>query len=622
MAVQYISRWCGFLFSFFLWMAIRNIAIIAHVDHGKTTLVDQLLRQSGTMKIMEGADLVMDSNDQERERGITIYAKNTSIIYNGETINIIDTPGHADFGSEVERVLRMIDCVLLVVDAYEGPMPQTKFVLKKSLELWLKPIVILNKIDKPSARPAEVINMLFDLFIQLWATDEQAEFPIVYASAKNGYAMKELTDTPVDLWPIFDAIMEYVPEAPNYPEKPFRMQIANLGYDDYMWRLGIGRVYEGTVVPGTQVTIIDNAGQKRTGKIVKVFTTLGLQRIDAKEARCGDIVTISWIPNIFVGETIGVGSEVEPLPPIAIDEPTLRMEFLVNDSPFAGKEGKYMTTRNMHERITKELETNVGLKLEEFSGRFILSGRGELHLSVLIETMRREGRELQVGAPEVIFKMVDGQKQEPFEQLIINVEDALAGTMIEKVANRKGMMQAMNSVNGLTTLEFEIPTRGLLGFRGEFILLTKGQGIMYSAFSHFDTYAGDIPKRQVGSMISMTTGQAMNYSIFKLQERGPIFVDPAQQIYEGMIVGEHLKWGDLQVNLTFNKQLTNVRNSGNDVAMRLDPIIHLTLEDALGYIGSDELVEITPKSIRIRKKYLTQSARDLARKAQKEELNK
>ncbi len=610
-------------FVFCFWsMAIRNIAIIAHVDHGKTTLVDQLLRQSGTMKILEGADLVMDSNDQERERGITIYSKNTSIVYKGETINIIDTPGHADFGSEVERVLRMIDCVLLVVDAYEGPMPQTKFVLKKSLELGLKPIVILNKIDKPSARPAEVINMLFDLFIQLGATDEQAEFPIVYASAKNGYAMKELTDAPVDLGPIFDAIMQYVPEAPNYPEKPFRMQIANLGYDDYMGRLWIGRVYEGTVTPGTQVTIIDNEWQKRSGKIVKVFTTLWLQRIDAKEAKCGDIVTISGIPNIFVGETIGIGNEIEALPPIAIDEPTLRMEFLVNDSPFAGKEGKYMTTRNMHERITKELETNVGLKLEEFSGRFILSGRGELHLWVLIETIRREGRELQVGAPEVIFKMVDGQKKEPFEQLIISVEDAMAGTMIEKVANRKGMMQAMKSENGLTTLEFEIPTRGLLGFRGEFILITRGQGIMYSAFSHFDDYAGDIPKRQVGSMISMTDGQTMNYSIFKLQDRGPIFVDPAQPIYEGMIVGEHLKGGDLQVNLTFNKQLTNVRNAGNEVAMRLDPIIHLTLEDALGYIGSDELVEITPKSIRLRKKYLTQSARDLARKAERDALGK
>lgn len=599
-------------------MAIRNIAIIAHVDHGKTTLVDQLLKQSGTMKIADDADLVMDSNDQERERWITIYAKNTSIRYNDETINIIDTPGHADFGSEVERVLRMIDSVLLVVDAYEWPMPQTKFVLKKSLELWLKPIVVLNKIDKPTARPAEVINMLFDLFIQLWASDEQADFHVVYASAKNGYALRALEDEPVDLTPIFETILTHVPVAPNNSDLPFRMQIANLWYDEYLWRLGIGRVYEWTAKPGTQVTVIDNAWQKRSGKIAKVFTTLGLQRIDATEAKCGDIVTISGIPTIFVGETVGVG-DIDPLPPITIDEPTLRMEFLVNDSPFAGKEGKYMTTRMMQERIFKELETNVGLKLEEEAGRFILSGRGELHLSVLIETIRREGWELQVGAPEVIYKFEDGKKLEPIEQLVITVDDDTIGTIIETVANRKGYMQTMKSENGVTTAEFDIPTRGLLGFRTDFILMTRGQGIMYSAFSHFDSYRGDIPKRQVGSMISMTTGQAMNYSIFKLQDRGPIFVDPAQQIYEWMIVWEHLKWGDINVNLTFNKQLTNVRNSGNDVAMRLDPIIHLTLEDALGYIASDELIEITPKTIRLRKKYLTQSARDLAKKTNKEQ---
>lgn len=597
-------------------MAIRNIAIIAHVDHGKTTLVDQLLKQSGTIKEAEDQHLVMDSNDQERERGITIYAKNTSIHYQGETINIIDTPWHADFWSEVERVLRMIDSVLLVVDAYEGPMPQTKFVLKKSLELGLKPIVILNKIDKPTARPAEVINMLFDLFIQLGATDEQAEFPVVYASAKNGYAMKELTDPKVDMRPVFDVIMSHVPEAPYYPQKPFRMQIANLGYDEYLGRLGIGRVYEGTAISGSQVTILDNDWQKRSGKITKIFTTLWLQRVESAEATCGDIVTIAGIPNIFVGETVGVG-DVIPLPPIAIDEPTLRMEFLVNDSPFAGKEGKYMTTRNMQERIYKELETNVGLRLEEEEGRFILSWRGELHLSVLIETMRREWRELQVGAPEVIYKFDNGKKLEPIEQLIVNVDDELAGTIIETVAGRRGVMQAMKSENGLTTIEFEMPTRGLLGFRTEFILLTRGQGIMYSAFSHFDNYKGDIRKRQVGSMISMTIGQAMNYSIFKLQDRGPIFVDPAQPIYEGMIVGEHLKWGDLEVNLTYNKQLTNVRNSGNDVAMHLEPIVHLNLEDALGYIWSDELVEITPKSIRLRKKYLTKSARESAKKNKK-----
>ncbi len=594
-------------------MAIRNIAIIAHVDHGKTTLVDELLKQSWTMKQVEWADLVMDNNDQERERWITIYAKNTAVRYNDETINIIDTPWHADFGSEVERVLRMVDSVILVVDAYEWPMPQTKFVLKKSLELGLQPIVVLNKIDKPTARPQEVINMLFDLFILLWATDEQTDFPVIYASALNGYAIKELTDEPKDMTALFDAILEYVPAAPSHPDKSFRMQIANLAYDDYVWRLGIGRVYEWTARVGQSVTILANDGAKRTGKISKIYTTLWLQRIEQTEAVCGDIVTIAGISDIFVGETIGVG-DIEALPSISIDEPTLRMEFLVNDSPFAGKEGKYMTSRNLEERLDKELETNVWLKVDNNDGRFVVSGRWELHLSVLIETIRREGWELQVWPPQVIYKEENGKKLEPIEQLIVNVDDGLAGSIIENVSNRKGIMQEMKSENGLTSIEFELPTRWLLWFRSEFILLTKGEGIMYSSFSRYDSYRWDIPKRQVGSMISANTGQAMMYSIFKLQDRGPIFVDPAQQIYEGMIVGEHLKWGDLSVNLTVNKQLTNVRNSGNDEAMRIAPIVHLGLEDALSYVGPDELIEITPKNIRLRKKYLTDQARALAKK--------
>ncbi|GHW02869.1 GTP-binding protein [candidate division SR1 bacterium] len=590
-------------------MSIRNIAIIAHVDHGKTTLVDKLLQQSGTLKALEGQDLIMDSNDQERERGITIYAKNTAIKWQGNTINIVDTPGHADFGSEVERVLRMVDSVLLVVDAYEGPMPQTKFVLKKSLELGLKPIVVINKIDKPTARPDEVINQLFDLFILLGASDEQTDFPVIYASAKQGFAMRNIDDEKLDMTPLFNAIIERVPQAPNEPNKPFRMQIVNLGYDNFLGRLGIGRVYEGTLKAGSQVSIIDNDGKIRNGKVAKIFTTLGLQRIEQTEAIPGDIITISGIPDIFVGETVGVG-DFEALPTISIDEPTLKMEFLVNDSPFAGKEGKYMTTRNMQERLEKELETNVGLKIDFDDGRFIVSGRGELHLGVLIENIRREGRELQVGAPQVIFKEIDGKKHEPIENLVVSVDDALSGTVIETISNRKGMMKNMNSVNGLTTIEFDIPTRGLLGFRGEFILMTKGEGIMYSAFSHYEQFKGEIKKREVGSMISSATGQAMNYGIFKLQERGPIFVDPAQPIYEGMIVGEYLKGtNDMTVNLTINKQMNNVRNSGNDVVMRLDPIVHLSLEDALGYIGLDELVEITPKSVRIRKKYLTEAAR-------------
>ena len=562
---------------------------------------------------MEDQDLVMDNNDQERERGITIYAKNTAIEYHGERINIVDTPWHADFGSEVERVLRMVDSVILVVDAYEGPMPQTKFVLKKSLELWLKPMVVINKIDKPAARPDRVIDQLFDLFILLGASDEQADFPIIYASAKNGYAMKNLSDEQKDLTPLFDAILENVAPAPEKLDEPFRMQIANLGYDDYLWRLGIGRVYEGKIKVWSQVTIIWNDGTKRSGKIAKLFTTLGLQRIETEEATCGDIITISGIPNIFVGETVGVG-EFEPLPTIAIDEPTLSMEFLVNDSPFAGKEGKYMTTRNMAERLEKEVETNVGLKVENQDGKFIVSGRGELHLGVLIESIRREGRELQVWAPQVIYKEENGQKLEPMESLVVSVEDDLSGTVIDMLAPRKWLMQNMYSENGLTTMEFSIPTRWLLGFRGEFILATKGEWIMYSAFSHYEPFKWEIQKRQVWSMISSATGQAMMYGIFKLQERGPIFVDPAQPIYEGMIVGEHLKGGDMTVNLTINKQMNNVRNSGNDEAMRIDPIVHLSLEQAMGYIAHDELVEITPKAIRIRKKYLTESARTIAKK--------
>jgi len=594
-------------------MSIRNIAIIAHVDHGKTSLVDQLLKQSGTLKKMDDQNLIMDSNDQERERGITIYAKNTSIEYEWNTINIVDTPWHADFGSEVERVLRMVDCVLLVVDAYEWPMPQTKFVLKKSLELGLNPIVVINKIDKPTARPKEVINMLFDLFILLWASDEQANFPIVYTSAKGWYAMNNLDEKSDNMKALFDVILKYVPEAPDYSDKPFRMQVMNLAYDDYLWRLGIWRVYEWTAKIWQQVNIISNDWFKRTGKIGRIFTTLWLQRIEKNEAKCWDIITIAWIPDIFVWETVGVGN-IEQLPSITIDEPTLRMEFMVNDSPFAGKEWKYMTTRNLQERLMKEIETNVWLKLDMNDWQFIVSWRWELHLSVLIETIRREWRELQVWAPQVIFKTENSHKLEPIEQLVISVNDDLAGTIIEKIAKRKWMMQTMKSENWLTTIEFEIPTRWLLWFRGEFILLTKWEGIMYSSFSNYWEYKWLIPKRQVWSMVSGNTWQAMMYSIFKLQDRWPIFIDPAQMIYEWMVVWEHLKWWDLIINLTINKQQNNVRNSWNDEAMRIDPIIHISLEDALEYIWLDELIEITPKNIRMRKKYLTDSARTLAKK--------
>lgn len=599
-------------------MNIRNIAIIAHVDHGKTTLVDQLLTQSGTMKMAEDQNLIMDSNDQERERGITIYSKNTSVMYNGDVINIIDTPWHADFGSEVERVLKMVDSVLLLVDAYEWPMPQTKFVLKKSLELGLNPIVVINKIDKETARPTWVINQLFDLFFALGATDKQADFPIIYCSAKWWYAFDDLKDfaeakEKKSIFPIFELIERAVPPAPDYSDKPFRMQIANLGYDDFIGRLGIGRVYEGTIAQGQDVVIFDNEGNKRKGKITKIFTTLGISRVETKQARCGDIVTIAGIPNIYVGETIWV-EWCEPFSPIKVDAPTLTMDFLVNDSPFAGKEGKLVTSKNIQERLHKELQTNVGLEIdfEKWGNRFAVSGRGELHLSVLIETMRREGFELQVSAPQVIFKTENWHKTEPIEHVIIYVDEKSTGTIIDMVANKKWQLTNMATLNGITTMEFEIPTRGLLWFRAQFVLLTKGEWIMYSSFSHYAPYKGDIPKRTTGSMISIENGKCMKYSIWKLQERGKIFILPGASMYEGMIVGESAKPGDMVVNLTKNKQQTNVRESGNDEAMRLEPIIPLTLEDSLAYISTDEYVEITPKNIRLRKVYLTDSDRKKA----------
>ena len=596
-------------------LSLRNIAIIAHVDHGKTTLVDALLKQSGTMKMEEGAALIMDSNDQERERGITIYSKNTSVMYHDQTINIIDTPWHADFGSEVERVLRMVDSVLLVVDAYEWPMPQTKFVLKKALELGLQPIVVLNKIDKSTARPQRVVNELFDLFITLGATEAQADFPVVYAIAKDGLAFLELDEERKDISPLFDTIIKYVAPVQDKSAEPFRMQVANLGYDDFLGRLGIWRVSEGTVKTSQTITISTADGSKRMGKISKIFTTRGLQRVETTVGMCGDIITIAGIASIYVGETITDHPDTPALPPIQIDEPTLTMDFVVNDSPFMGKEGKMITSRNINERLHKELETNVGLQVDfTDTTRFAVSGRGELHLGVLIETMRREGYELQVGAPQVITKKVDGHTMEPFEVLVITVQEGLSGAIIQLIADRKGMMQAMQNDHGQTTIEFIIPTRGLLWLRGDFILLTKWEGLMYHSFSHFDRWIGDIPKRTVGAMISSANGKVMKYGVYKLQERGPIFVEPGTEIYEGMIVGEHLKWGDMSVNLTINKQMTNVRNAGNDEAMRLEPMVKMTLEDALGYIGNDEYVEVTPKSIRLRKKYLTDSARALAKK--------
>ena len=594
----------------------RNIAIIAHVDHGKTTLVDALLKQSGTFRENEDVGTgIMDSNDQEKERGITIYAKNTAVTYKDTKINIVDTPGHADFGSEVERVLRMVDSVCLVVDAYEGPMPQTKFVLKKALELGLNPLVVINKIDKPTARPDEVIDMLFDLFIQLGATDEQANIidgRIVYTIARDGIAKTDLSDTSDNIYPLFDTILAKVDEAPNDTTKPFKMQIASLAYDNYVGRMGIGRVYEGKVKVGETVTIIGNDGARRTGKISKVYTSMGLTKIEVPEGEAGDIITIAGIPDIYVGETIVADPNAEPMPAITIDEPTLTMEFLVNDSPFAGKEGKFVTSRQIRDRLEKETEMNVGLKIdfENSDGNsYKVSGRGELHLSVLVETMRREGFELQVGSPQVIFHEIDGKKQEPIENVLMWVPEETSGAIFEMLGKRKGIVKNMLTENGITNMEFEVPTRGLLGFRSRFTIETKGEGIVYSSFDRYDDYKGPIEKRDVGSMISGFNGTAMAFSLWNLEDRGPILIEPGTEVYEGMIVGEHLKGSDLVVNPTKNKQLTNMRASGADEAIRLTPIRKMTLEDCIDYIGDDEYVEVTPTSLRLRKKWLTENER-------------
>lgn len=502
-------------------MKYLTVAIIAHVDHGKTTLVDALLKQGGAFRDNQAVDTcVMDSNDQEKERGITIYAKNTAIQIGDTKVNIVDTPGHADFGSEVERVLRMADSVLLLVDAYEGPMPQTRFVLRKSLELGLRPIVVINKIDKPTARPDWVLDQVFDLFVQLGATDEQCDFAHIYTIARDGVAKRELADESSNLQPLFDLILERVQPRENDATKPFRMQIANLSYDTFTGRQGIGRIVDGSVKTGANVFVIGNDGVKRKAKISKITTSLGLNKAEISEAFAGDIVSIAGIPDIFVGETVTTDENTESLPPITIDPPTLKMQFFVNDSPFAGREGDYVTSRHIRDRLEKELEMNVGLKVEfKDDGSFVVAGRGELHLAVLIETMRREGFELQVGAPEVIFHEENGVKMEPFEKCVINVPDESAGAVIEKMGKRRGIMQDMKSERGLTNLEFAIPTRGLLGFRREFITLTRGEGILASSFEKYSPYAGDINKREVGSMISGENGVAMTYSLWNLQER-------------------------------------------------------------------------------------------------------
>lgn len=600
-------------------MAYRNIAIIAHVDHGKTTLVDELLKADDNFDARVGLEeRAMDNNAQEQERWITIYSKNTGITYKGNKINIVDTPWHADFGSEVERVLRTVDSVALVVDAYEGPMPQTKFVLKKSLELWLHPIVVINKMDKPTARAEWVVDQLFDLFVQLWATDEQLDHlnEPIYAIARDGKAWTDENPEQKDITPLLDYILEKVQEAPNDADKPLKMQIANLGYDNFLWRLGIWRIYEGTIKVWQNVFVIDNQGKERKAKITKILTNEGLEKKEANEAFAWDIVTIAWISDIFVWETISWVEWSEPMPAITIDEPTLKMEFLVNNSPFAGREWEFVTSRQIRDRLEKELETNVWLKIDFDSGdNYEVAGRWELHLSVLIETMRREGFELQVWAPVVIMHEENWVKMEPIENVSISVPSGMEWSIIAELWKRKGIMNNMYEENWITNLEFSVPTRGLLWFKSLFTTLTKGEWLLSSSFDKFEEYKGPIEKRDVWSMISMENGKAMAYSLFNLQDRWTIFIEPTTEVYEWMIVWESNKGQDLTVNVTKNKKLTNVRASGTDEALKLTPPKIMTLEEAIDYIGDDEYVEVTPENIRLRKKFLTETERKRNKKA-------
>ena len=596
-----------------LGMEIRNIAIIAHVDHGKTTLTDALMRQTG----MTEEGVTMDSNSLEQERGITIYSKNTSVFYKDTKINIVDTPGHADFGSEVERVLRSIDSVLLLIDAQEGPMPQTKFVLKKSLELGLKPIVVLNKIDKPAARPDAVHEMVFDLFVELGATDEQLDFTTVYAISREGVAKLQLSDESNDLTPLLDVILQQVPVAssPEKIEQPFSAQPFNLGYDNFLGRLAICRVYEGIIKTGSAVCIkkINNEIQK--GKITKLYTFYGVQKKEVEQAQAGDIVMIAGLPDIFIGETICEKEDQPALPAIEIDEPTISLVFLHNNSPFAGREGRFVTTRQLRERLERELEVNVGLKIDfSISDHYKVYGRGELHVAILLENMRREGYELQISQPRVIIKEENGQKLEPFEEVTIDVPDEMTGIVIEKMAKRKGTMIEMRPEHGNTRIIFEIPTRGLLGYRNEFIIDTKGEGIIASRVVGFNKFVGEVEKSSLGSMISMITGKALAFALYNLQDRGSLYIGANTEVYEGMVVGDVSKGDDMMVNPIKGKQLTNMRASGTDEAIRLTTPLTLTLERGMEIMKEDEYLEITPLAIRLRKQHLTESERARTRK--------
>ncbi len=591
--------------------ALRNIAIIAHVDHGKTTLVDKLLHQAGTFAAHQHvAERVMDSNDLERERGITILAKNTAVDYEGIHINIVDTPGHADFGGEVERVLSMVDGVLLLVDAVDGPMPQTRFVTKKSLALGLKPIVVVNKVDRPGARPDWVVNQTFDLFDKLGASEAQLDFPVVYASALNGYATLDLSEPRSDMRALFDTIVSHVPAPVGDPERPLQLQISALDYSSFVGRIGVGRIARGRIRPGQEIVTLRGTEKGKKARINQIFGFRGLERIPLDEACAGDIVLVTGVEEIGIGVTLSDPEAPEGLPMLAVDEPTLTMNFQVNTSPFAGQEGKFVTSRQLRERLEKELLTNVALRVEDTqdSDIFRVSGRGELHLTILLENMRREGYELAVSRPRVLLKEDGGEKLEPYELLTADVEEANQGAVMEELGRRRGeLMDMVPDGQGRVRLDYRIPARGLIGFQSEFMTLTRGTGVMSHVFDEYGPLKPEIPARRNGVLISAEQGEAVAYALWKLQERGRMFVSPGDRLYEGMVIGIHSRDNDLVVNPIKTKQLTNIRASGTDEAIVLTPPIQLTLESAIEFIDDDELVEITPKCIRIRKRYLTEN---------------
>ncbi len=596
---------------------LRNVAIIAHVDHGKTTLVDALLKQTGAHVFKEGEAVIMDSNPLEKERGITIFSKNASLTYKDIRINLVDTPGHADFGSEVERILRMVDGVLLLVDAFEGPMPQTKFVLKKSLELHLKPIVVVNKIDRPNARAEEVVNQTFDLFCELNATDEQLDFPIVYASGKEGRTTLDLDEEAKDMKPLLDTIIHRVLPPVADPDLPFQMLVTMLEYDDYIGRIAVGRIVHGTIGTGDFILAVKRHGDPVKGKVTKLLTYQGLTRVESEEAEAGDIISLAGIQDIRVGETLASPKHPVALPTVNVDEPTISMNFSHNTSPLSGKDGgRFLTSRHIRERLEHEAMINVGIKVEEVDGgeRFKVSGRGELHLAILIETMRREGFELEVSPPKVIFKEVDGETLEPIEEVVIEVDSGYQGAVIEALGSRKAEMKDLQiSAVGTIRMEFHIASRALLGFRSELLMMTRGTGVMSQTFHEYQSFKGEVPKRSAGVLISQGGGQAVSYALWGLQDRGEIFLQPGHDLYEGMIVGVNNKGNDLVVNAIREKKLTNIRAAGSDEAIHLTPPRDMTLEFALEFIEDDELVEVTPKSIRLRKRFLTDNERRAAR---------